>query len=92
MPSPSSSSGSGFKPTDVVDWDPNLLEVLRRGIDYMVACRGDCVAGDRDTTFQAYKEAKARAILADRTTSDIKVGLARAPYDPVLFPGQMIQG
>jgi hypothetical protein len=31
---------------DVADWDPSLLSVLRRAVDWQLAIRGQCKAGD----------------------------------------------
>jgi hypothetical protein len=36
---------------DIADWDPSLLPVLRRAIDWQLALRGQCKAGDVAQTF-----------------------------------------
>jgi len=46
--------------TDVADFDEKQLELLRRAIDFQIACRGNCVAGDRVTCLNAFKEALGR--------------------------------
>jgi hypothetical protein len=61
--------------TDVADWDPVQLELLRRAIDYQIAARGDCAAGDRTACFGAYKEALGRNYDQDRTSQSPRVGL-----------------
>lgn len=64
-------------PTDVADWDPNLTELLHRAIDYQVACRGDCVAGDKAATLQSYKESMARNIDQGRKPTVWTPGVSR---------------
>jgi hypothetical protein len=61
--------------TDVADWDSVQIELLRRAIDYQIAARGDCAAGDRQTCLAAYKEVLSRAFDQDRTSQTHRVGL-----------------
>lgn len=62
--------------SDIVDWDSMQLEVIRRAIDCQVAARGTCVAGDRRTCAEAFKEAVSRASAQDRTATSFDIGLA----------------
>lgn len=64
--------------SDTVDWDSMQLEVIRRAIDCQVAARGTCVAGDRKTCYDAFKEAVARASDQDRTATSFDIGLANS--------------
>jgi hypothetical protein len=41
--------------TDVVDWDPSLGPVLYRAIDWQLAIRGQCKAGDPIITFETLR-------------------------------------
>lgn len=61
--------------SDTADWDPLRLEVLERAIDYAVAARGTCVAGDRKTCLAAFEEAYSRAAQQDRTSTTARIGL-----------------
>jgi hypothetical protein len=70
--------------TDVADWDANCLEALRRCIDYMVACRGDCVAGDRQSCYNAMIEVVARATATDKGPVNVKLGVPCGYNDPVV--------
>lgn len=60
--------------SDLADCDPNLMELLKRAIDYQIAARGDCVAGDRATCLAAYREALARMVDQDRTSQSPRIG------------------
>lgn len=55
---------------DEADWDPNHVDLLRRAIDYQLAIRGRCVAGDTQTTMGAFNAALAMDQPMDRTESD----------------------
>jgi len=58
--------------TDIADWDPAQVEVLRRAIDVQVVNRyGSCAGGDADTIFRRYKEALARARSTDREPTSV---------------------
>jgi len=46
---------------DEADWDNNQYDVLYRAIDYQLALRGPCVAGDSQRTLNTYKQAIALA-------------------------------
>jgi hypothetical protein len=59
---------------DEADWDPNLISLLHRAIDYQVALRGDCVAGNKEECFAALREDLARSIAQDRTSTTRRVG------------------
>jgi len=61
---------------DSADWDFNRLEILRRAIDFQIACRGDCVAGTREETMKRFSEAMNRSSKQDRTspTRRLRVG------------------
>jgi hypothetical protein len=61
--------------TDIADWDPLRLECLERAIDYAVAIRGTCVAGDRQTCLDAFTKAYSRAAQQDRTSATNRIGL-----------------
>jgi hypothetical protein len=76
--------------TDAADWDPNLKELLYRALDYQVACRGDCVAGDKADTFRAYRESIARNVAQDRTGTSMRMGLAGGVIDELRYPGNTI--
>lgn len=79
-------------PGDTADWDFNLQELLRRAIDYQVACRGDCVAGDKAETFRVYRESISRNISQDRTATTWRPGLVSNGYDDLRIPGVTILG
>ena len=79
-------------PGDTADWDANLIELLRRAIDYQVACRGDCVAGDKAETFKTYRECISRNVSQDRTATDMRAGLVSNGYDDLRIPGVTILG
>lgn len=70
-----------ISPTDDADWDPNLISLLHRAIDYQVAIRGDCVAGSKDECYKVLREDLARAISQDRTAPTRRPGLATSGYD-----------
>jgi hypothetical protein len=59
---------------DEADWDPNLISLLHRAIDYQIAIRGDCVAGSKEECFAALREDLARSIAQDRTSTTRRVG------------------
>jgi hypothetical protein len=63
--------------TDIADWDPVHLEVLKRAMDYQLARQvGKSMAGDAETTMQAYKEALSRLTVQDKSATDVPaVGL-----------------
>jgi hypothetical protein len=63
--------------TDIADWDPVHLEVLKRAMDYQLARQvGKSMAGDAGTTMQAYKEALSRLTVQDKSATDVPaVGL-----------------
>jgi hypothetical protein len=63
---------------DDVDWDPMQLEVIRRAIDYQVATRGTCAAGDRRSTMEAFDSAVSRASDQDRTATSVDIGLSNS--------------
>lgn len=52
------------------DWDPNHVDLLRRAIDYQLAVRGRCAAGDTATTMGAFSAALTLCQPMDRTESD----------------------
>lgn len=53
--------------TDIADWDPAQIEVLRRAIDLQVVNRyGSCAGGEAGVIMGRYKEALARARTSDR--------------------------
>lgn len=79
-------------PTDVADWDSNLRELLFRAIDYQVACRGDCVAGDKGETYKSYRESLSRCVNQDRTATTRRVGLRVGMVDELRYPGNTITG
>lgn len=59
--------------TDISDWDPVHLEVLKRAIDYQLARQiGKVTAGDAGTTMNAYKEALGRLSAQDKTPTDVE--------------------
>jgi hypothetical protein len=62
---------------DDADWDPNLISLLHRAIDYQVAIRGDCVAGTKDECYAVLREDLARSISQDRTATNRKIGFQR---------------
>lgn len=58
--------------TDIADWDPVHLEVLKRAMDYQLARQvGKSMAGDAGTTMQAYKEALSRLTVQDKSATDV---------------------
>jgi hypothetical protein len=63
--------------TDIADWDPVHLEVLKRAMDYQLARQvGKSMAGDAGTTMQAYKEAMSRLTVQDKSATEVPaVGL-----------------
>jgi hypothetical protein len=63
--------------TDIADWDPVHLEVLKRAMDYQLARQvGKSMAGDAGTTMQAYKEALSRLTVQDKSATEVPaVGL-----------------
>lgn len=67
--------------TDIADWDPNQLEVLRRAIEYQIAIRGECVAGTKEQCYAAYKDALGRAISNDRTAANRQAGISMRRVD-----------
>lgn len=77
-------------PTDVADWDPLLEDVLLRCIDYQVACRGDCVAGDKGETYKSYREALTRGVGQDRTATTRRFGIQTGIIDDLRYPGNTI--
>lgn len=67
---------------DQADWDPNLISLLHRAIDYQVAIRGDCVAGSKEECFATLREDMSRAIAQDRTAVTRRPGLPNSnSYD-----------
>lgn len=53
--------------SDLADWDPAQIEVLRRAIDVQVVNRyGSCSGGDANEIYRRYKDALARARSTDR--------------------------
>jgi hypothetical protein len=56
--------------TDLADWDANLIELLRRAIDYQIASRTECAAGNRGDCYQAYQEAMSRALGNEKSNED----------------------
>lgn len=77
-------------PTDLADWDPNLIELLRRSIDYQVSCRGDCVAGNKSECFNSYRECIARYVSQDKTSPNKRLGLLTNQYDDMRSYGVTI--
>lgn len=73
--------------SDNADWDPNLIELLNRAIDYQISARGECVAGDRSTCLAAYREALARMVDQDRTSQSPRVGFTSgvSPLDSLRY-------
>lgn len=63
--------------TDIADWDPVHLEVLKRAMDYQLARQvGKSMAGDAATTLSAYREALSRLTVQDKSATDVPaVGL-----------------
>lgn len=53
--------------TDIADWEPTHVEVLKRAIDYQLARQlGRVTSGDAATTLQAYREALGRILVKNR--------------------------
>ena len=77
--------------SDTADWDPNLIELLKRAIDYQIAARGDCVAGDRQTCLAAYREALARMVDQDRTSQSPRIGFTSgtSPLDSLRYSSRI---
>ena len=77
--------------SDTADWDPNLLELLYRAIDYQIAARGDCAAGDRQTCLAAYRESLARLVDQDRTSQSPRIGFASglSPLDSLRYTSRI---
>lgn len=59
--------------SDEVDWDPQLLTLLRRAIDYQVSLRGECVAGDSRQTLQTLQQALATFANRDKASRDMDI-------------------
>lgn len=58
--------------TDVADWDPVHLEMLKRAIDYQLARQvGKVISGDAQSTMAAYKESLGRDASQDKQPTDI---------------------
>jgi hypothetical protein len=53
--------------SDVVDWDRNQIDLLRRAIDYAVSLRGECVAGDTEKCYQQYQLALTDAAVNEKS-------------------------
>lgn len=53
--------------SDVVDWDKNQIDLLRRAIDYCLSLRGTCVAGDTDKCYSQYQMALADAAVNEKS-------------------------
>jgi hypothetical protein len=53
--------------SDVVDWDRNQIDLLRRAIDYAVSLRGECVAGDTEKRYQQYQLALTDAAVNEKS-------------------------
>jgi hypothetical protein len=49
------------------DWDPLQLELLHRSIDFQIACRGSCVAGDKEKCFKALQDQISISVGNERT-------------------------
>jgi hypothetical protein len=69
--------------SDVMDFDPLLLELVRRAIDYQVSIRGDCVAGTRQECLKAFEDTYASAAPMDRTSETRPL----VRMDPYASPG-----
>jgi hypothetical protein len=68
------------------------IELLRRAIDYQIAARGDCAAGDRQTCLAAYKEVLSRAFDQDRTSQTHRVGLTSggSPMEQLRYNSRVV--
>jgi hypothetical protein len=53
-----------------MDFDEMHLELIRRAIDYQIATRGDCVAGNRRDCWTWYQESLASAASFDKTAEN----------------------
>jgi hypothetical protein len=69
--------------SDTMDFDPLLLELVRRAIDYQVAIRGECVAGSRSECLKSFEDALASAAPNDRTPENRNL----VRFDPFAAPG-----
>lgn len=56
--------------SDILEWDPQHLMLLRRAIDYQCAMRGECVAGTLAETRATLDEAIDTAFAWDKTGAD----------------------
>ncbi len=65
---------------DEADWDPLQLELLHRAIDFAVACRGSCVAGDKAACFKAFQDQLAIAVGNERTGARQNFSFGGAGY------------
>lgn len=68
--------------TDLADIDEKYLELLNRAIDFQIAARGDCVAGDRPTCLNAFKEALGRVAPNDTGPSSPETAPPAYGYNP----------
>lgn len=67
--------------TDVADWDPVHLEMLRRAIDYQLARQlGKVVGGDAKSCLAAFIEAMARDVPQDKQPVDIPAVGSSPPW------------
>jgi hypothetical protein len=72
---------------DIADWDPTLLPLLRRAIDWQLAIRGLCKAGDVDKTFATLHQAVENAWGGMQDHRDMEYGKTGSSED--IFDGDM---
>ncbi len=65
---------------DQADFDPLQLPLIHKFIDYSVACRGSCVAGDKTACYKARNDALAIAVGNERTASRVGFGWNGGAY------------
>lgn len=71
-------------PTDLADWDPMHVFLLHRAIDYQLALRGDCMAGDPGECIAEFKKA-----LADAATNDKSPLVHPSPMSNGMYPNPL---
>ena len=77
--------------TDLADIDERYIELLRRAIDFQIAARADCVAGDRVNCLQAFKETLGRVAPNDTGLASPETAPPSMGFNPFAgFHGKVV--
>jgi len=71
---------------DTVDFDPNLLELMRRAIDVQIATRGACSAGKPEEVSRKFEECMMRSVPQNRTARNpTLIGRGLSAWDDMMY-------